>query len=214
MGIKQMFTLVALVLVTIAAIKSFLPEGAHIGNQNHPASEHKIVIIPMTGIPEYFLASLERKLEEEHGTDVLVTTALGKGDEMRLPNRDQFSANFLADLGLDIAKRIHRQNAFIIVLTNEDINSTDSGLRYVYSAHFDGVSVVSLARINEMNFGVIPKVIEIPSMFNKMQTRALKLINKAIGYGVYGYEASSNIDSVMYGPIMGPEDLDRIGGWY
>jgi hypothetical protein len=51
-------------------------------------------------------------------------------------------------------------------------------------------------------------------MFSKMQERALKLINKAIGYGVYGYEASSDINSVMYGPIMGPDDLDRVGSWY
>jgi hypothetical protein len=71
-----------------------------------------------------------------------------------------------------------------------------------------------LARITDMNFGVIPGIIAVPVMFRKMQARALKLINKAVGCGVYGYEASSNIDSVMYGPIMGPDDLDRVGIWY
>jgi hypothetical protein len=47
-----------------------------------------------------------------------------------------------------------------------------------------------------------------------MQERALKILNKAIGYGVYGYEVSSNVDSVMYGPIMEPDDLDYVGDWY
>ena len=47
-----------------------------------------------------------------------------------------------------------------------------------------------------------------------MQERALKIINKSIGHGIYNYEASANIESVMYGPIMGPADLDKVGSWY
>tara|TARA_R110000823_G_scaffold47903_18_gene121993 strand:- start:24466 stop:24651 length:186 start_codon:yes stop_codon:yes gene_type:complete len=61
---------------------------------------------------------------------------------------------------------------------------------------------------------VIPQLILVPEIFLKMEDRALKLINKAIGYGVHELEASPNIDSVMYGPIMGPDDLDRVGDWY
>ena len=199
---------------TIFAIKLFLPEAAHVGNQGHSTADQTIVIIPMSGIPTVFLKSIEQKLEEQHNTNVLVTTAMGKGDEMLISNKDQFNANYLAALGRDIGNRIHRENAFFIVLTNEDINYPDSGFRYVYSAHYEGISVASLARINNMNYGVIPRIIQIPEMFTKMQERTLKILNKAIGYGVYGYEASSNVGSVMYGPIMGPDDLDRVGSWY
>lgn len=199
---------------TIFAIKIFLPKTAHVGNQGHRTADQTIVIIPMSGIPTVFLKSIEHKLEEQHNTNVLVTTAMGKGDEMLISNKDQFNANYLAALGLDIGNRIHRENAFFIVLTNEDINYPDSGFRYVYSAHYEGISVASLARINNMNYGVIPRIIQIPEMFTKMQERTLKILNKAIGYGVYGYEASSNVGSVMYGPIMGPDDLDRVGNWY
>ena len=199
---------------TIFAIKIFLPKTAHVGNQGHSTADQTIVIIPMSGIPTIFLKSIEQKLEEQHNTNVLVTTAMGKGDEMLISNKDQFNANYLAALGLDIGNRIHRENAFFIVLTNEDINYPDSGFRYVYSAHYEGISVASLARINNMNYGVIPRIIQIPEMFTKMQERTLKILNKAIGYGVYGYEASSNVGSVMYGPIMGPDDLDRVGNWY
>lgn len=222
MNTKQIIINLAILGVTIIAINLFLPKTAHIflpktahiGNKHHSAAEQTIVIIPMAGIPIAFLTKLEKKLEKQHKTDVQVTTALGKGDEMLIPNKDQYNANYLAALGLEIGNRIQREGAFFIVLTNEDINYPDSGFRYVYSAHYEGISVASLARINYMNFGVTPRIIQIPEMFTKMQERALKIVNKAIGYGVYGYEASSNIGSVMYGPIMGPDDLDRVGNWY
>ena len=214
MNIKQIIISLGILGATIFAIKIFLPKTAHVGNQGHSTADQTIVIIPMSGIPTVFLKSIEQKLEEQHNTNVLVTTAMGKGDEMLISNKDQFNANYLAALGLDIGNRIHRENAFFIVLTNEDINYPDSGFRYVYSAHYEGISVASLARINNMNYGVIPRIIQIPEMFTKMQERTLKILNKAIGYGVYGYEASSNVGSVMYGPIMGPDDLDRVGNWY
>ncbi|MEZ5528433.1 MAG: hypothetical protein R3E57_00585 [Porticoccaceae bacterium] len=201
-------------LVTFVLIKVLFPESAPIGNQAHTISNQKIVIIPMSGIPTSFLLALRKTLESQHDTGVLVATALGKGDEMLIPGSDQYNTDYLALVGKEIGQSLDRPNAFFIVLTNEDINSPDSGLRFVFSAHYDGVSVVSLARINELNFGLVPKLIEIPGTFLKMQERALKLINKAIGYGVYHLDASSDINDVMYGPIMGIHDLDRVGTWY
>jgi len=201
-------------LVTYALVKILFPASAPIGNQTHTISNQKIVIMPVSGVPTTFLTALKKTLESQHNTGVLVTTAIGKGDEMLIPGKDQYNAGYLASLGMQIGKSLGRPDAFFIVLTNEDINYPDSGLRFVYSAHYDGISVVSLARINELNFGVVPKLIEISSTFLKMQERALKLINKAIGYGVYDLDASSNINDVMYGPIMDIHDLDKAGSWY
>ena len=53
-----------------------------------------------------------------------------------------------------------------------------------------------------------------PREYAEMKGRALILINKAIGYCVYGYAASSEINSVMYGPIISASDLDDMGDWY
>lgn len=211
---KKIIIRLIVAVTTIILAKVLFPTTVKIGNQSHTAEHQKIAIIPMTGVPLVFLAALEKTLESQHKTDVLVTTAIGKGDEMLISGKDQYNANYLASLGLNIGNRLGRPGAYYILLTNEDINHPESGLRFIYSAHYDGISVVSLARINNMNFGVIPKLIEIPEMFIKMQDRALKLINKAIGYGVYHYDASSNINDVMYGPVMGIYDLDRVGSWY
>ncbi len=212
--IWQIIITFIIAIITILIFQFFFPQKAHIGNQRHVVKDQKIVLIPMFGIPPKFLRSLEKTLEEQHKTNVLVTTDMGKGKEMLIKDSDQYNADILAAIGLRIGKNIGRDGAFTIVLTNEDINRPDSGLRYIYSSHYEGISVVSLARINPLNFGVDLNLISIPEKFLKMKERALKIINKSIGYGVYGYEASSNINSVMYGPIMGPSDLDKVGNWY
>jgi len=212
--IKKLGIEIFLLIFTILVIRACLPVKSHLGNGEHKILEQKIVIIPMTGMPMLFLQSLEKTLEQQHQADILVTTAMGKGEEMLLKNSDQYDATYLANLGLDIGKRIKRKNAFIIVLTNEDINYSKSGLRYVFSSHYDGVSVISLARVNPINFGANISLIEVPIIQQRTLDRAIKLINKAIGYGLYEYEASSNINNVMYGPIMSLDDLDQVGSWY
>jgi len=212
--VKKIGVEIFLLIFTILVIRACLPEKSHLGNIEHKTSGQQIVIVPMTGIPMLFLQNLEEAIELQHQTDVLVTTAMGKGVEMLLKNSDQYDASYLANLGLDIGGRIKRKNAYIIVLTNEDINYSKSGFRYVFSSHYDGVSVISLARVNPINFGARLGLIAVPFTEEKIQQRAIKLINKALGYGLYQYEASSNINNVMYGPIMSLDDLDRVGSWY
>jgi len=205
---------ILLAIITAIILRSCFPEKAHIGNIEHKISGQSIVIIPTSGIPMQFLRNLESTLEKQHKTDVLVTTAMGKGKEMLLVDSDQYNADYLAGVGTTIGKRIARNGAFIVVLTNEDINYPESGLRYVFSSHYDGISVVSLARISSLNFGAKIDLLSAPEAFSNIMERSLKLINKAIGYEAYGYEVSSNINSVMYGPIMGVNDLDQVGSWY
>lgn len=203
-----------IVLLGFGALWAFFPERAKLGNQDIPAVEHKVVIIPTAGVPSVFLSRLEQTLEKRHGFPVLVTTQMGKGPEMVIQSSGQYNSGALAAAGRDVAKRIGHAETFVIVLTNEDINTPGSGLRYHFSTHYQGLSVVSLARINPTNFERMPNILKLPEMYQTMSERALKLINKSIGYGVYGFEASSDWKSVMYGPIMGPKDLDRVGSWY
>ena len=74
-------------------------------------------------------------------------------------------------------------------------------------ANYRGLSVVSTARIDPINYNL-------PKDEKLRDERLMKLINKAIGLQVYKYKVSSDMSSVMYGPIMGVEDLDRVGSWY
>ena len=168
----------------------------------------------MEGIPPAFLDKIEKKLEEQHKLNFLVTTQMGKSNEMYMEKTRQYNANYIAAAGLQVASRLEVKYAFYIVLTNYDINYPSSNLRYVFSANYDGISVVSIARINPINYGGGMSLSRVPDQLTKLTERALKLINKSIGRAYYGYAVSSNINSVMYGPIMGLKDLDDMGLWY
>jgi predicted Zn-dependent protease len=97
----------------------------------------------------------------------------------------------------------------VIVLTKQDINSSDFRLRFLFSEHITKykLSVISTARIDPFNFGE-------PSNDKLTMRRLEKLIDKSLGFNLYGYPTSSDRKSVMYGPIMGLHDLDAIGESY
>jgi len=98
--IKKLGVEIFLIIFTILVIRACLPVKSHLGNSEHKISEQRIVIVPMTGMPMLFLQSLEETLEQRHQTDILVTTMMGKGEEMLLKNSDQYDATYLANLGL------------------------------------------------------------------------------------------------------------------
>lgn len=213
--LREWLNRVLLVLVTLLLAWVFWPRGSELGNRSYDTSNQRVVIIPSGSIPAGFLRNLERALEEQHGFNVLISPEMGLDRKWLLPQTQQYSAPILAQQGLSLLHNMGRDGAFCIVLTNEDINDPESGLRFLFSQHFEGVSVISLARLNPESFGPVKiSLLSLPILFNTLTDRTLKLVNKALGLALYGFNQSSDTASVMYGPIMGIEDLDRIGRWY
>jgi predicted Zn-dependent protease len=203
-----------LFVVAIALAYLFLPRGTDLGNSGHDIGGQKIVIIPSGEIPIPFLKHLEENLEKMHGTDVLITTNMGLDENWIIQETDQYNAGYLSKRGEEIFKALGRQDAYCIILTNKDINYPDTGLRFLLSVQYPSNSVVSLARMNPLNMGLTLNILSVPYAFNQTSVRALKMINKELGKGFYGYPISNSRGSVMYGPIMSVQDLDSIGIWY
>jgi|GEM_PF-2115126 len=110
--------------------------------------------------------------------------------------RKQQNCEWLMDFALN--NNPDPLDSFVIVLTSHDLNRPTAGLNYMFSAHAEGVSTISLNRIEG----------------KKKIERLCKLIDKAIGLSVYGLEASTNKNSVMYKGIRNLRGLDQAGHWY
>ena len=66
------------------------------------------------------------------------------------------------------------------------------------------VAVVSTARMDERNWGLPPAP-------DRLRARLRKIVAKNLGLMYYGLEQTSDRRSVLFGPILGLDDLDAIG---
>lgn len=186
-------------------------EKVELGNNMHNKSEIKVILVPMQDFNLKILSKLVLDLEKYHNFNVTSYTTMGANKNMYNKERKQFISNEIAREALYVLKRngLLPCSKTVVVLTNKDINTSDFTLRYNFSTHFDKacMSIVSTARINPVNY-------DLPKNDPLVYERLMKLVNKAIGLHYYKYVISTNINSVMYGPIMGPGDLDSVGNWY
>lgn len=180
---------------------------------NHSSESVGIYLVPAWGSESKVMRYLENTLAQQHNVRVQVTTDMGLDRHHFDSEHQQYIAEEIYKSTLEIAKRLRQgqvgQLSPVIVVIPNDMNSEAFRFRYLFSLHFfqEKISVISLARINPTNYGNKPNV-------NLTSERALKLINKALGYHIYSYKPSSDINNVMYGPIMGVSDLDRVNSWY
>ena len=76
----------------------------------------------------------------------------------------------------------------------------------MFAMHWgNGISVVANARM--IPSGFMPEA-QARKLYGE---RLLKMIKRAIGMQYYGYKRSSDPASVMFSPILGVGDLDRMG---
>lgn len=202
---KLLLSLVVLSLLVGCAAT----ERVELGNQTHPVLPVRIYLIPMEGIPPAYATSLANHIEFRHKLRTVATTVMGKQPSMFNAEHRQYIANEIAKQADQVIKNPPgpAEQPFILVLTPYDINEQEFNLRFLFAAHFKGVSVISTARIDPVNFGL-------PRNDKLRDARLMKLVDKAIGQQIHGYPISSDRRSVMYGPIMSLDDLDAIGAWY
>ena len=200
----------SILCVFLLAGCTMVSERIELGNQNYPSVPTDIYLIPMEGVSVEF-ASIAQEIESRYKLATKVLTTMGRETSMFNTEHRQYSANRIAQRAHEIIAAIKRpeEQPFILVLTPYDINTEDFQLRFLFAAHFkeiahfNGVSVISTARIDPVNYG-LPRD-------NKLRDdRLMKLINKAIGQQVLHIPISSDSKSAMYGPILGLDDLDSM----
>ena len=124
------------------------------------------------------------------------------------PDRRQYQTEAFADTVVHIRHnmRFIKSYAVFIGLLNKDMYPTTHSWRFCYLLNFlDGersrISILSTARLSQ-------EPSDDPQAYN---TRLYKLFKRAIGFQLYGYNTSTNIASVMYGPELW---LDEMGTEY
>ncbi|MFQ5839646.1 MAG: hypothetical protein ACE5HK_02880 [Candidatus Methylomirabilales bacterium] len=93
----------------------------------------------------------------------------------------------------------------LIGITDNDMYIRGYTWRYAFGFREEGrLGIVSSARMDPANYGKPPD----PSL---LHTRLRKMIARYIGMMHYQLSPNTNRNSVLYGPILGLDDLDSIG---
>lgn len=170
-----------------------------------------VYLVPLDDFPESLASGLAKAMSRE--TKMWFKGALKMGDLniSTIPGTNQLATEDIIEKSQEVLKRLPESSnkTYYLLLTTRDINSQSGGTRFLFSGHSKelNTSVVSMARM--FNYVDGKPVVDVI-----VAARLLKMMTRAVGEIHLGWKRSTNIVDVMYSPIMGLDDLDRIGTKY
>ena len=169
-----------------------------------PPVARNVYFAPMRDFPQAKAEQLVAYYREKYDLTIKITTPIALPPDAFDYERSQLGAEALlrAIASSDLAAR--DPDAVIIGLTKVDMYIEWSDWRYAYALRSEGThAVISTARFNAGR----------ADEARQMQ-RLRKMTTKNLGFLYYGLGRSDDPGSVMYGQILGPDDLDAVSEDY
>lgn len=166
----------------------------------HSEPTRGIVLVPEGEISKSLAPELVESIKKYHGIDAQVANATDFDNGYQIRGKRQYNSDRIIRYGENLSSMMDG-NPFVIVLTDKDINSPDSNVRFWFFSATEGAMVVSLARMGDNRKGWLME-------------RATKAVNRGIGGSIYKLPRTSSKDSVMFAPIKSVQDLDAMEVWY
>ncbi len=178
---------------------------------SHSAANPDIVdvyVVPMDDFPEDKAAEIANVMADDMQLWVKSSVRLGNLYASKLPGTNQLIAEEIIEKSQPIIRRFANssEKTYFLILTTRDINLSAGNLRFVFASHNKGYnsSVVSLHRMVNYINGT-------PVFDEITKSRLYKMMKRSIGEMRFGWQRTTNINDIMYAPIMSLDDLDRMG---
>lgn len=183
--------------------------GSSVALAARPGGESVAVyVVPLDDVTEALSATVAHALARQLGIRVRAGMRLPPLRIPALPGTSQVAGEALLERAARASARLPGLGpaTYRLFITARDINTQSGGFRYQFSMHSPDLrcSVVSMARLFELVDGE-------PRLTNRTGERTVKLAKRAVGELHLGWQRSTDPDDLMYAPLMGLEDLDRIG---
>jgi predicted Zn-dependent protease len=166
-----------------------------------PPVARNVYFAPMGDFPREKAEALVTHYQEKYGLTIEIVEPIAMPPEAFDTERDQFGAEGLLAAIKASDSAVADPEAVIIGLTDDDMYIEWSTWRYAYALRSDNGlhAVISTARFDAYWVGEA-----------KQMQRLRKMVTKNLGILYYGLGQSEDPGSVMYGPILGPDDLDAV----
>ena len=182
----------------------FLLAGVSCGGSAPTA--RKVYFVPIGEVRSLRLADLVAYYKQRYDLAIQTLTPIGFEPVVVDERRRQLIAEELVEL----MKRRYPEHArnpqsILIGITEGDMYIREVDWRFAFARRDgDRFAIVSSARMDPVGFGYLPDD-------ELLQARLRKMLSKNIGIMYYKLPQKSDRRSVMFGPILGIDDLDSMG---
>lgn len=167
----------------------------------------QVYLVPLNDFPQDLASAMARDLQRNMKLWVKASLALPPLPIPILPGSNQFDIDAALTMATVASNQLPETSSQTqrIFLTTQDLNERTGNFRFQFSMHNkqSRCSIVSLAR-----------VLEYSEQGGKLTPLAMgrffKLVIRAIGEVTLGWHRSIAPNDVMYSPLMGVEDLDKM----
>ena len=170
-----------------------------------PPVARNVYFAPIADFPGDKVEALVAYYRDKYDLTIEIAAAIPVPSDALDATRHQLGADRLLDAIWASDAAMADPDAVIIGLTDQDMFIEDLDWRYAYAFRSNNGlhAVISTARFNA---GRADEA--------KQMQRLRKMTTKNLGFLYYGLGSSQDPGSVMYGQIMGPDDLDAVSEDY
>jgi predicted Zn-dependent protease len=164
----------------------------------------RVALVPLGAFPPALVADLVAHYKAKLGLVIETLPPVPLEPASLDRDRQQVVAE---ELTASLRRRLpNRARDLLIGLTVYDMYIRRIGQWEWAFGYRDGerLAVVSIARMDPANWGGRPDP-------ERLRTRLRKMVGRDLGIMYYGLRESSDRRSVLFGPILGLDDLDSIG---
>jgi predicted Zn-dependent protease len=181
------------------------------GWERPSAPPHDLYIVPVGDVPAALMSSLVAGAEQTLGIPVTVLSLVSVERTMFDPARSQLIAEqLIAAVRTGHPTVARNPRARVIAVTAQDMYiKARTEWRFALSlrSNENSVAVVSYARMDPAYFGITPDE-------ELLRSRLRKMIFKNIGMMYYSLPVSRDPRSVLYGNVLGLDDLDYMSEFF
>lgn len=214
---RPMLPLVGLVMLLLAVVGTgCLPKARPITPPANPRplvppqhvqGKGSLYFAPLNDFSVDTVHELAAYYKKKLGIDIRVLPRLALPASARAQNGTYADVKVFQAMGtnFDWANVLANRQSQIIGFLRQGVYAEETGQQYIFQAsRTTGMGLISTARMDPAFSGA-------PRDPVRLQTRLRKTTTKLIGVMYYDLERSDDPASVMYYPVLEPEDLDVIG---
>lgn len=166
----------------------------------------QIYFISLGDVPPQVIEHLTDYYKDRFGITIKTLPAIELDERLVSVDRNQIAGDVLIGLMREKYPRVVNDlNSVVIGLTPADIYIRSYDWDFAFNLRQEKrLAVVSMARMDPVNFGL-------PANEVLLNTRVRKMVTKNIGILYFGKSLSKNPRSVLYNNVLGVQELDAMG---